>query len=179
MWKACTLHPEENENLTEVNIAVGGGKEDFIADERVNEIMKKKFGINPIYDSWSNGKIVKDPENPSNKVLKIEYTGNTQAYDYAPIFNCRLKKTLKEYSAVQLQSRVVSNTADCKYKSVVAYFARYNKITPDYYFDTSLSAKDAETEAIAVMMVTSCLIPIAVLLFMLSLPQRCSISKCP
>ena len=92
--------------------------------------------------------VVKDPENPSNKVLKIEYTGNTQAYDYAPIFNFRLKKTLKEYSAVQLQSRVVSNTADCKYKSVVAYFARYNKITPDYYFDTSLSAKDAETKKI-------------------------------
>lgn len=51
---------KEND-LTEVTVAVGGGKEDFIADERVNQIMREKYGINVVYDSWSNGKIVKDP----------------------------------------------------------------------------------------------------------------------
>lgn len=50
-----------SENLTEVTVAVGGGKEDFIADERVNQIMKEKYGIDVVYDSWSNGKIVKEP----------------------------------------------------------------------------------------------------------------------
>lgn len=49
-----------SKDLTEVTIAVGGGKEDFIADERVNQIMREKYGINAVYDSWSNGKIVKD-----------------------------------------------------------------------------------------------------------------------
>ena len=48
-------------NLTKVTIAVGGGKEDFIADERVNQIMKEKYGIEPIYDSWSNGKMIVNP----------------------------------------------------------------------------------------------------------------------
>ncbi len=51
----------EDNKLTDVTVAVGGGKEDFIADERVNQIMREKYGINVIYDSWSNGKIVKDP----------------------------------------------------------------------------------------------------------------------
>ena len=51
----------DNKALTDVTIAVGGGKEDFIADTRVNEIMREKYGINAIYDSWSNGKIVKEP----------------------------------------------------------------------------------------------------------------------
>ena len=41
----------DNKALTDVTIAVGGGKEDFIADTRVNEIMREKYGINAIYDS--------------------------------------------------------------------------------------------------------------------------------
>lgn len=49
-----------SKDLAEVTIAVGGGKEDFIADERVNQIMREKYSINAVYDSWSNGKIVKD-----------------------------------------------------------------------------------------------------------------------
>ena len=30
-------------NLTTVYVATGGGKEDFLADERVNEILRKKY----------------------------------------------------------------------------------------------------------------------------------------
>ena len=47
--------------LTDVYIATGGGKENFIADEEVIKIMEDKYGLNVTYDSWSNGKIVKDP----------------------------------------------------------------------------------------------------------------------
>lgn len=47
--------------LTQVTVAVGGGKEDFLADEEVVGIMQKKYGLNVIYDSWSNGKIIKNP----------------------------------------------------------------------------------------------------------------------
>ena len=48
------------EDLTNVYVAVGGGKEDFIADEEVTEIMKTKYKLNVIYDSWSNGKMIKN-----------------------------------------------------------------------------------------------------------------------
>ena len=36
------ISKSENKSITDVTIAVGGGKEDFIADTRVNEIMKVK-----------------------------------------------------------------------------------------------------------------------------------------
>lgn len=48
-------------NLKQVFVATGGGKENFLADEEVNNIMKQKYGLKATYDSWSNGKIVKDP----------------------------------------------------------------------------------------------------------------------
>ena len=47
-------------NLKTVYVATGGGKENFIADEEVVSIMQKKYGLNVIYDSWSNGKLVKN-----------------------------------------------------------------------------------------------------------------------
>ena len=92
--------------------------------------------------------VVQDPEDPKNKCLKIEYNGDTQAYDYAPIFNLNMKKTLDEYSGVMVQSRIVaSNTGDCKYKAVYAYFGK--KITPEYYFATSLTKSDADKKGIS------------------------------
>ncbi len=47
-----------DKNLTTIYVATGGGKEDFLADERVNEILRKKYKLNVVYDSWSNGKTV-------------------------------------------------------------------------------------------------------------------------
>ena len=47
--------------LTTIYVATGGGKEDFLADERVNEILRKKYKLNVVYDTWSNGKTVKLP----------------------------------------------------------------------------------------------------------------------
>ena len=52
---------QSDKNLTQVYVATGGGKENFIADEEVISIMENKYGLNVTYDSWSNGKIVKDP----------------------------------------------------------------------------------------------------------------------
>ena len=48
-------------NLTTIYVATGGGKEDFLADEEVNKILKKKYKLNVVYDSWSNGKTVSLP----------------------------------------------------------------------------------------------------------------------
>ena len=61
---ATTLNKKDtlvDSNLKQVFVATGGGKENFLADEEVNNIMKEKYGLKVTYDSWSNGKIVKDP----------------------------------------------------------------------------------------------------------------------
>jgi hypothetical protein len=48
-------------NLTTVYVATGGGKEDFLADEDVQKILKEKYKLNVVFDSWSNGKTIKLP----------------------------------------------------------------------------------------------------------------------
>ena len=50
---------ESDANLTTVYVATGGGKEDFIADEDVVKIMKEKYKLNVVYDTWSNGQMIK------------------------------------------------------------------------------------------------------------------------
>ena len=92
--------------------------------------------------------VVQDPEDSSNKVLRIRYNGDTQAYDFAPVFTLNLKtKTLENYSAVRLKSRVVASAPDCTYKSVYCYFAKKGSITKDYYFATSTKLADIEKKA--------------------------------
>ena len=51
---------KEDKNLMDVYVATGGGKENFIADEEVVSIMENSYGLNVVYDSWSNGKLVKN-----------------------------------------------------------------------------------------------------------------------
>ena len=48
-------------NVTTIYVATGGGKEDFIADEEVNKILRKKYKLEVVYDSWSNGKTITQP----------------------------------------------------------------------------------------------------------------------
>jgi hypothetical protein len=46
-------------NTKEIYGAIGGGKENLLADEKINDIFAKKYGIKLVQDSWSNGKTVK------------------------------------------------------------------------------------------------------------------------
>ena len=39
--------------LTTVYVATGGGKEDFLADEDVVRILRKKYKLNVVFDNWS------------------------------------------------------------------------------------------------------------------------------
>lgn len=66
-----------NKSYKKIYVATGGGKEDFIADKDVNNIMKKKYGIDPIYDSWSNGKTVSAP-----LVREYVHLGNNNIPEY-------------------------------------------------------------------------------------------------
>ncbi len=48
-------------NLTTIYVATGGGKEDFLSDEKVQEILRKKYKLNVVFDTWSNGKTITKP----------------------------------------------------------------------------------------------------------------------
>ncbi len=47
-------------DVTTVYGAVGGGKENLLADEEFNEILEDSYGIKVVNESWSNGKLVKN-----------------------------------------------------------------------------------------------------------------------
>lgn len=70
-------------NLKTVYVATGGGKENFLADEGVNKIMKKKYGLNVIYDSWSNGKLIKNPlVREDGTKYDVMFCSDQRFYDY-------------------------------------------------------------------------------------------------
>ena len=70
-------------NLKTVYVATGGGKENFLADEEVNKIMKKKYGLNVIYDSWSNGKLIKHPlVREDGTKYDVMFCSDQRFYDY-------------------------------------------------------------------------------------------------
>ena len=50
-----------SKGLTTVYVATGGGKEDFLQDEDIKKILEKKYKLNVVYDTWSNGKTITRP----------------------------------------------------------------------------------------------------------------------
>lgn len=74
----------ENLNLKDVFIATGGGKENFIADEEVVSIMQKKYGLNVVYDTWSNGKLIKNLLVREDGTTKYDamFCSDQRFYDY-------------------------------------------------------------------------------------------------
>ena len=50
-----------SKGLTTVYVATGGGKEDFLADEDIKKILEKKYKLDVVYDTWSNGKTITKP----------------------------------------------------------------------------------------------------------------------
>ena len=48
-------------NYIDVYVATGGGKEDFLADEDIQKILKEKYHLNVTFDTWSNGKTITLP----------------------------------------------------------------------------------------------------------------------
>ncbi len=50
-----------NVGITTVYVATGGGKEDFLKDEEVLDILRKEYKIDVVFDTWSNSKTVSKP----------------------------------------------------------------------------------------------------------------------
>lgn len=79
------IESEDFSQLTQVYVATGGGKENFIADDDVNKILHEKYKMNVIYDNWSNGKtvlwpLVRESVGKGNKQLADELNKNHFAY---------------------------------------------------------------------------------------------------
>lgn len=92
----------KDNNLTEVFVAVGGGKEDFIADKRVNEIMNTKYGINVIYNTWSNGKIVKEPLlREDGSKYDLMFCSDQRFYDYYKLAPDKSKQEAERYTVLE------------------------------------------------------------------------------
>ena len=47
--------------LTTIYVATGGGKEDFLNDKDVKKILRNKYKLNVVFDTWSNGKTITKP----------------------------------------------------------------------------------------------------------------------
>ena len=72
------------EDLTSVYVATGGGKEAFIADIDVVNIMQSKYGLNVVYDNWSNGKLIVNPLVREDGITKYNamFSSDQRFYDY-------------------------------------------------------------------------------------------------
>lgn len=89
--------------------------------------------------------VVKDPADSSNKLLKVAYDGDTQAYDVAPIFSvdlsklkdCNASTTLDNFVGVTFKTKVEGNSADVTYKGVYMYFDEFGAINENYYNATA------------------------------------------
>ena len=82
--KVITSNGEISErDLKNVYVATGGGKENFLADEDVTKIMRNKYGLNVVYDSWSNGKLIKNPlVREDGAGYDVMFASDQRFYDY-------------------------------------------------------------------------------------------------
>ena len=71
-------------DLTTVYVATGGGKEAFIEDGDVVGIMQEKYGLNVVYDNWSNGKLIVNPLVREDGITKYNamFSSDQRFYDY-------------------------------------------------------------------------------------------------
>lgn len=86
-------------NLKNVYVATGGGKENFIADEEVVNIMKKKYGLNVVYDTWSNGKLIVKPlVREDGTKYDVMFCSDQRFYDYYKLSPDKTKGEAERYN---------------------------------------------------------------------------------
>lgn len=88
-------------DLKTVTVATGGGKEDFIADEDVNKILRERYGLNVVYDSWSNGKLVLNPLVRENgDKYDLMFCSDQRFYDYYKLAPNKEKNEADRYTVL-------------------------------------------------------------------------------
>ena len=90
-------------DLTTVYVATGGGKEDFIADENVVKIMQEKYKLNVVYDSWSNGKLIKNALVREDGTTKYDamFCSDQRFYDYYKLSPNKANGEADRYNVTQ------------------------------------------------------------------------------
>ena len=109
-----------------IYVATGGGKEDFLADKDVLKILSKKYNIDVVYDTWSNGKtislpliresigignenIIKELKNDNNNISVLNdnvskydalFTSDQRFYDYYKLQPNKEKNESDRYSVL-------------------------------------------------------------------------------
>ena len=76
---------KNGKSFTTINVygAVGGGKEDLLADEEINKIFARKYGFKFVQDSWSNGKTIVSPLlREDNSHYDLAFFSDQRYYDY-------------------------------------------------------------------------------------------------
>ncbi len=114
-YKLLTDDTISTGNLTTIYVATGGGKEDFIADERVNEILKKKYKLEVVYDSWSNGKTVSMPLIRESVGLGSGAEGLTVKDEAASKYDALFTSDQRFYDYYKLSPNKENNEADRYY----------------------------------------------------------------
>ncbi|MBO5397867.1 MAG: hypothetical protein J6A36_02920 [Clostridia bacterium] len=89
------------DNLTNVYVATGGGKEDFIADKDVVNIMQTRYNLNVVYDSWSNGKLIVKPlVREDGSKYNAMFCSDQRFYDYYRLAPDQEKGEAERYSVL-------------------------------------------------------------------------------
>lgn len=89
-------------DLTTVYVATGGGKEDFLADEDVVKIMREKYKLNVVYDSWSNGKLIVNPlVREDGTKYDVMFSSDQRFYDYYKLAPNKEKGEADRYQVLQ------------------------------------------------------------------------------
>ncbi len=113
--------------------AVGGGKENFLADADVNRIMAERYGISVQNDPWSNGKLIRnelkytDKNNGSTGTVDFVFFSDQRYYEYYQL-------DAQEGEAARLPKRraeIILNTPIVFYswKEVVDVLEKENIVT--------------------------------------------------
>lgn len=91
-----------DKDLTTVYVATGGGKEDFLADEDVVKIMREKYKLNVVYDSWSNGKLIVNPlVREDGTKYDVMFSSDQRFYDYYKLAPNKEKGEADRYTVLQ------------------------------------------------------------------------------
>ncbi len=148
--KIFTTPKEENngnnggiseEELTTVYVATGGGKEDFLADEDVVKIMREKYKLNVVYDSWSNGKLIVNPlVREDGTKYDVMFSSDQRFYDYYKLAPNKANGEADRYKV--LQGGLTLNTPIVIYSwaEVVDALEKENIVTKqdDVYYITDM-----------------------------------------
>jgi len=91
------FHKEPTEKLT-IYGAVGGGKENLLADEEFLNILENKYNLNVVNESWSNGKLVKDPVlRKDGSKYDFIFFSDQRFYDYYKVSPDKEKQEADRY----------------------------------------------------------------------------------